>query len=378
MHRSVLLIFSFVASLSPLLAQVSLKKATSAIKGVFVGHDRSYFLTDDGSLYGSGANEHGQLGDGTKIGKDEFVFIAQNVFKVSVGGYHTMIIKGDGSLWVTGHNGAGQLANNTKTPSAGFIKVMDEVEDVATGLFHSMILKKDGQLLAVGRNEAGNLGVDSKENYIFNLVHTLDSVRSISVSDDNSFAIRYDGSLWGCGSNEYGELGIGKSILSIRKWNKIIDNVKLVRTGLNTTLIVKNDDTCWGVGNSSHGWLGKGVGVAHPYYNSKKFTDTWVKVFDSVKDLTISQKHCFIVTKDDVLWATSYPFVLDGWDTPGGFVKASENVRVFAMKSLHGFILRKDGTILKAGRNSVGELGRLKSRNREEFYREFKVFNPEK
>ncbi|MEJ5184027.1 MAG: hypothetical protein WHT81_02780 [Rectinemataceae bacterium] len=36
-----------------------------------------------------------------------------NVQAIAAGGYHTMILKTDGTLWATGSNGVGQLGDGT-------------------------------------------------------------------------------------------------------------------------------------------------------------------------------------------------------------------------------------------------------------------------
>jgi hypothetical protein len=58
-------------------------------------------LTNTGALYGKGANSRGQLGDGTKIERDEWVKIADNVCTCgfnSDDGYY-FYIKTDGAKW---------------------------------------------------------------------------------------------------------------------------------------------------------------------------------------------------------------------------------------------------------------------------------------
>ena len=88
-------------------------------------------IKSDGSLWGWGYNNYGQLGDGTR----EFnlpIKILDDVIQVSTCGYGTMAIKSDKTLWAWGVNlPYGTLSSNydNLTP----IKIMDEVIQVAVG-----------------------------------------------------------------------------------------------------------------------------------------------------------------------------------------------------------------------------------------------------
>ena len=47
----------------------------------------------------------------------------ENVIDVAAGNYHTLILKKDGTVWTTGLNNYGQLGNGTKTNSSSLSKV---------------------------------------------------------------------------------------------------------------------------------------------------------------------------------------------------------------------------------------------------------------
>ena len=68
----------------------------------------------DGSLWGTGRNGDGQLGNGTTTSLSvPKQILADNVAAVSAGYYHTLILKTDGSLWATGYNNNGELGNGS-------------------------------------------------------------------------------------------------------------------------------------------------------------------------------------------------------------------------------------------------------------------------
>ena len=70
-----------------------------------------------------------------------------------------MVLKQDGSVWATGYNKYGQLGDGTTTNRSEFTKVFQGgAIALAAGHFHSIVLKEDGSVWATGRNEEGQLG----------------------------------------------------------------------------------------------------------------------------------------------------------------------------------------------------------------------------
>lgn len=62
----------------------------------------SFAILTDGTLYGWGRNDHGQLGDGTTTDKQRPVKLRSNISKVAAGGCFTMFLTTNGDLLVTG------------------------------------------------------------------------------------------------------------------------------------------------------------------------------------------------------------------------------------------------------------------------------------
>ena len=118
-------------------------------------------LKHDGSVWATGWNEDGQLGDGTRMDQHNYVQVVKHGAKVvAAGRRHSMMLKEDGSVWTTGYNKHGQLgAGLAKISHIVFIKVIYEgVKTIAAGAFHSMVLKEDGSIWAAGSNEDGQFG----------------------------------------------------------------------------------------------------------------------------------------------------------------------------------------------------------------------------
>ena len=70
-----------------------------------------------------------------------------------------MILKQDGSVWDTGYNRYGQLGDGTASNRFNFMQVIsDGAKDVAAGVLYSMALKIDDSIWATGSNTYGQFG----------------------------------------------------------------------------------------------------------------------------------------------------------------------------------------------------------------------------
>jgi len=94
----------------------------------------SMAIRTDGSLWAWGVNETGQLGDGTHIERHVPVRIMEDVVAVSTGGPlqphltgHTLAVRSDGSLWGWGLNQYGQLGVEASMYRNTPAKIMDNV-----------------------------------------------------------------------------------------------------------------------------------------------------------------------------------------------------------------------------------------------------------
>ncbi len=91
------------------------------------GGYHTLILKTDGTLWATGANTNGQLGDGTTTNRLVPVQIMTGVANMFAGGYHTLILKTDGTLWATGTNGSGQLGDGTNFDRFTPVKTMAKI-----------------------------------------------------------------------------------------------------------------------------------------------------------------------------------------------------------------------------------------------------------
>ena len=136
----------------------------AGVKAMSAGDYHTMVLKQDDSLWATGDNAYGQLGDGSpsdyrrRSFKQAFQQILTGVKTVAAGRYRTMVVKQDGSLWVTGHDEYGQLGDGSIASRNTFKQVMNGVKAVSTGGFYTMVVKQDGTLWSTVNNMYGQIG----------------------------------------------------------------------------------------------------------------------------------------------------------------------------------------------------------------------------
>ena len=227
---------------------------------VAAGAEHSLAIMQDGSVWATGLNMHGQLGDGTTTNRDTFSqVIPGGADAVAAGRQHSMVMKEDGSVWAAGNNKSGQLGDDFIGSSSKFVKVISSgVTAVAAGAQHSMVLKQDGSVWVTGDNEYGQLGDGSEEcKFVFEQVIS-GGVKAIGAGFDHSMVLKQDGSVWTTGNNNFGQLGDASDSFRSGFVQVISSGVDIVAAGYWHNMVVKDDGSLWATGSNEFGQLADG------------------------------------------------------------------------------------------------------------------------
>lgn len=144
---------------------------TDSVKTVGIGYSHTLIVKLDGTLYGAGTNNLGQLGNG-KSGSEEFGLpkIMGDVEAVACGNEFSYVLKKDRTLWSAGHNyggytgeGAGALNNAKKE----FTKILANVKSLTAGQNYAMVIQTNGFLKGTGSNYNGQFGHKKKYDASF-------------------------------------------------------------------------------------------------------------------------------------------------------------------------------------------------------------------
>ncbi|MEO5716907.1 MAG: cadherin-like beta sandwich domain-containing protein [Luteolibacter sp.] len=341
--------------LGMLLTLGSISSALTVTPAISAGAYHSVFIKSDGSTWTTGNNSSGQLGNGNTTSQSTPMQVMTGMtgaITASAGGAHSLFLKSDGSVWATGFNGSGRLGNGTTQSQSTPVQVMTGVNSISAGGSHSLFLKIDGSVWATGYNASGQLG-NGDTNARSTPVQVMTGVIAISAGSQHSLFLKSNGSVWAAGHNNYGQLGNGMTSGEIPNSTpvQVMTGVIAISAGQHHSLFLKNDGSAWAVGYNNASQLGNGNAINQSLP---------VQVMTGVTAISAGQYHSLFLKSNGSVWAAgssgSGQFGNGNTTTASTPVQVMTGVAAISAGLLHSLFLKSDGSVLASGSNDYGQL----------------------
>jgi alpha-tubulin suppressor-like RCC1 family protein len=240
------------------------------ITAIAAGSGHSVALRQGGTVWTWGANNFGQLGDGTTTERHTPVQVSQSsglssVTAIAAGSGHTVALRSDLTVWAWGNNSNGQLGDGTVISRSAPVQVpvsgLTNITAIAAGNGYSVALRGDGTVWAWGANNFGQLGDSTTTDHHTPVqVSGLTGIKAIAAGNGHTVALTNSGTVWAWGANEFGQLGDGtttnRSVPVQVIQTSGLSNITAVAAGDFHSVALKNDGTVWSWGSNSAGQIG--------------------------------------------------------------------------------------------------------------------------
>jgi alpha-tubulin suppressor-like RCC1 family protein len=274
--------------------------------------DSTYYRRSNGSIYGVGSNEYGQLSldEGNRadvytpkelLAYSTLYGIAQIDSRYS----HTLAKASDGTVYAWGYNDSSQLGDFTTSNSdypkqVRALTTISNIDVFSLGSGHSVYKDTDGNLYGFGSNQLGQLGIDDIDTITGprDLGQTVDTV----ATGDNHTVFLESGKVYASGSNARGQIGNGDTELNnVYSFYQLFPEEgssvlgQSVFAGYDKTCVVDTDGYVWGMGSNSYGELGDGTTI-------DKLSPTKSEDLGSIEAVAVGKDHVIYKRTDGTAW----------------------------------------------------------------------------
>ena len=326
---------------------------------VSVGPSHVIAIKSNNTLWAWGANDLGQLGDGTVISRSSPVQIGTSPtyawYDVSAGNNFSAALRDDRLLYVWGLNTSGQLGQITDvTNKSSPVQVLaGSWKAVSAGGTHVVAIDSTNKLWAWGLNTFGQLGILDYASRSSPTQVGTSSWTIISAGNTHTTAITSDSRLFTWGNNAVGQLGYTVTPVPY-SWTQVAGNADI-------TVAIRNDGLLFTWGNNATGQLGDGtiISKSSPVQIG---TSTWSFV-GTIGATTGAGQPVFAIASDGKLWG--WGLNTSGQLGDGTILNRSSPVQVsgggswiaVSSSKSHTVALKSDFTLYTWGLGTSGQLG---------------------
>ena len=188
--------------------------ADEEIVDIAAGTTFSLLLSSEGTIYMAGKNRYGAFGDGSRLNTKYLTFTentkVKNAKSIHASGYNSFYITNNGYLYGAGRNQYKQLGFNDTNNRTTYTYVRGGYRSNQTiefGHDHGGFVKKGGYAYTFGRNDGYQLGLNHMYNTQFATVSDVTNASAISCGYDHTLVMTQAGLVYSFGRNMYKQLG---------------------------------------------------------------------------------------------------------------------------------------------------------------------------
>lgn len=401
-----------ITSINNVLTFGKVGDAPNNVIDVVCGYEHILLLVKDGSVYGRGSNNSGQLGKGSTSKIATFTKLdVSNVEKVIThpSSSNTFVIRKNGEVLSAGDNTSGQLGQATTNPaSRSFaniydVKITEGVRDIYCTPNSTLLISNNGSLYSCGYNNVGQLGLghtDNKNSFqkvnnvknvkcvegIYNLVFMFDDkgtlyysgygsaldypdsrafttlgngIKKIACGNKHVVVLTDNGKVYGCGdNNDFKQLGLSSTTSMSNVLVELpIDDAKDIACGSFHTMVVKNNGDLYACGKNGDAQLGLGDKADRAVFTKVDITD--------VVQVECGIRHTVIIKNNGEAYACGFNSSNNSLGTSDNStyvmkltkMKDIDNIKKVSCGYDSTLILKNDGTVYGCGSNLEGQLG---------------------
>lgn len=369
---------AIVTSALPIMANAETPATEqTGVRAVAGGLAHTCAISHRGHVWCWGENFQGQLGDGTTRGKlvpTRVVDLEGRFTAISTGQRHSCALSEAGRVYCWGANDDGQLGDGTTMPSARLIEVRGlgaNVSTISLGLFHSCAIARNGRVRCWGANERGQLGIGTTEesSRIETVSGLSGNVRKLAAGDKHTCALDRNGRAFCWGYNLSGQLGIGNNFdrnIATRIADTGGNNLDIA-AGSQHSCLLNRAGRAWCWGRNFYGQLGNLATIDSfvPVRVARLGTDVQALSLGGFQGSSLQGSSCAINANGRAMcWGYGVEGQL-GTGTTANFVRPQRVLRVgtgvravaAARGGNHTCFINDSGRLFCTGSNMNGQLG---------------------